>query len=126
MHVPVDAITCHNVMCNNTSHFAALNDYSNALINAILNDYVMSAGLFCKWTQNLNVCMWVRSESAVRPIGTERCGTGRAFGKSCRIDLIVLRISERLLPAMIEFEAATNLSRDPYGIVCYVCLRQSI
>jgi hypothetical protein len=66
-----------------------------------------------------------RSESAVRPIGTERCGTGRAFGKSCRIDLIVLRISERLLPVMMEFQAATNLSRDPYGIVCYVCLRQS-
>ena len=43
-----------------------------------------------------------------------------AFGKSCRIDLIVLRISERLLPVMIVFQAATNLSRDPYGIVCYV------
>jgi hypothetical protein len=68
----------------------------------------------------------VRSESAVRPIGTERCRTGRAFGKSCRIDLIVLRISERLLPVMMEFQAAAYLSRDPYGIVCYVCLRQSI
>jgi hypothetical protein len=30
---------------------------------------------------------WVRSESAVRPIGAERCGTGRAFAKSCRIHL---------------------------------------
>ena len=45
----------------------------------------------------------VRWESAVRPIGTERRGTGRAFGKSCRI---VLRISERLLPVMMEFQAA--------------------
>jgi hypothetical protein len=48
----------------------------------------------------------VRSESAVRPISTERCGTGRAFGKSFRIDLIVLRISERLLPETMEFQAA--------------------
>jgi hypothetical protein len=55
----------------------------------------------------------VRSENAVRPIGTEQCGTGRAFGKSCRIDLIVLRISERLLPVMMEFQAAAYLSRDP-------------
>ena len=39
-------------------------------------------------------------------IGTEWCGKGRAFGKSCRTDLIVLRISERLLPAMMEFQAA--------------------
>jgi hypothetical protein len=61
----------------------------------------------------------VRSESAVRPIGTERCGTGRAFGKSCRIDLIVLRISERLLPVMMEFQAAAHLSRDP----CHRLLR---
>jgi hypothetical protein len=51
----------------------------------------------------------LRSESAVRSIGTERCGTARAFGKSCRIDLIVLCISERLLPAMMELEAAANL-----------------
>jgi hypothetical protein len=68
----------------------------------------------------------VRSENVVRPIGTERCGTGRAFGKSCQIDLIVLRISERLPTVMMELQAATNLSRDPYGIVCYVCLCQSI
>jgi hypothetical protein len=39
----------------------------------------------------------IRSVSIVRPICTERCGTCRAFGKSCQIDLIVLRISERLL-----------------------------
>ena len=44
--------------------------------------------------------LWrARSESAVRPIGKERCGTGRPLGKSCRIDLIVLRIPERLLPS---------------------------
>ena len=36
MQVPTDAITCHNVVCNNKSHFALLNDYSNALINACL------------------------------------------------------------------------------------------
>jgi hypothetical protein len=68
----------------------------------------------------------VRSESAVRPIGMERYRTGRVFGKSRRIDLIVLRISERLLPGMAEFQAAAYLSRDQYGIVCYVCLGQSI
>jgi hypothetical protein len=57
----------------------------------------------------------VRSESAVRPIGTEHCGTGRAFGKSCRIDLVVhLRISEHLMPVTMKFQAATNLSRDPH------------
>jgi hypothetical protein len=86
-----------------------------------------------KWLLRVSLCgsgvqtrhPRVRSESAVRPIGTERCRTGRAFGKSCRIDLIVLRISERLLRVMTEFEAAANLSRDPHGIVCYVCLRQS-
>jgi hypothetical protein len=61
----------------------------------------------------------VRSESAVRPIGTERCRTGRAFGKLSQIDLIVLRISERLLPVMMEFQTAAYTSQDPYGIVCY-------
>jgi len=30
----VEAITCPNVTCNNSSHFAAVNDYSDALINA--------------------------------------------------------------------------------------------
>jgi len=34
--LPVDAITCHDVICDNKSHFAKLNDYSNALINACL------------------------------------------------------------------------------------------
>jgi hypothetical protein len=62
----------------------------------------------------------VHSETAVRPIGTERCGTGRAFGKSSRIDLIVQHISECLLPVMKKFRAATKLFRDPYGIVCCV------
>jgi len=37
LSLPVDAISCHNVMCDNRSHFAALNDYSNALINACLD-----------------------------------------------------------------------------------------
>jgi hypothetical protein len=37
LRIPVNAITCHNVTCNNKSHFAALNDYSNALINACLD-----------------------------------------------------------------------------------------
>jgi hypothetical protein len=31
-----------------------------------------------------------------------------------------MRISERLLPVITEFQAATNLYRDPYGIVCYM------
>jgi hypothetical protein len=39
---------------------------------------------------------------------------------------LILRISERLLPVMMEFQTAAYISRDPYGIVCYVCLRQSI
>jgi acyl-ACP thioesterase len=46
----------------------------------------------------------VRSESAVRLNVTELCGTGRSFGKSFRIDLIVLRISERWLPVTMEFK----------------------
>ena len=36
VQIPIDAITCHDVVCNNKSHFAALNDYSNALITACL------------------------------------------------------------------------------------------
>jgi hypothetical protein len=71
----------------------------------------------------------VRSESAVRPIGTERCRTGRAFGKSCRIDLTVLGISVRLLPVIMEFQAAAYLSRDPQfrlaSSAAFVCLLQS-
>jgi hypothetical protein len=37
--------------------------------------------------------------------------------RSCRIDLIVLRIYECLLSVMMEFQAATNLSRDPFVYV---------
>jgi len=36
LSIPVNAISCHNVTCNNRSHFTALNDYSNTLINACL------------------------------------------------------------------------------------------
>ena len=36
-HLPVDAITCHNVTCTNRAHFSALNEYSNALINSCLD-----------------------------------------------------------------------------------------
>jgi hypothetical protein len=35
LRIPVDAIICHNVMCENASHFTALNDFSNALIHAL-------------------------------------------------------------------------------------------
>ena len=37
LRLPVEAITCHNVTCNNRAHFDALNDYSNALINSCLD-----------------------------------------------------------------------------------------
>ena len=37
LSLPVDAISCHIVRCDNRSHFAALNDYSNVLINACLD-----------------------------------------------------------------------------------------
>ena len=36
VQVPTDALTCHDVVCNKKSHFAALNDYSDALITACL------------------------------------------------------------------------------------------
>jgi len=36
VQLPMDAITCHDVACNNKTHFSTLNDYSNALINACL------------------------------------------------------------------------------------------
>jgi hypothetical protein len=36
VQLPIDAITCHEVACNNKTHFSALNDYSNALITACL------------------------------------------------------------------------------------------
>jgi hypothetical protein len=33
----VDAIICHKVMCENASHFTALNDFSNAIIHACID-----------------------------------------------------------------------------------------
>ena len=81
------------------------------------------AELIDHWSWLIMWRLWVRSKSAVRPIGTEWCGTGRAFGKSCRIDLIVLRISERLLPVMMEFQAATNFSRKLSRSVWHRLLR---
>ena len=37
LSLPVDAILCHSVTCDNRSHFVALNGCSNALINACLD-----------------------------------------------------------------------------------------
>ena len=37
LSLPVDAISCNSVTCDNKSRFAALNDYSNAFINACLD-----------------------------------------------------------------------------------------
>lgn len=37
LYLPIDAVTCHNVTCKNTSHYKALNDYSNALIYACID-----------------------------------------------------------------------------------------
>jgi hypothetical protein len=34
LHIPMDAIISHNLMCDNASHTTALNAYSNALIRA--------------------------------------------------------------------------------------------
>jgi hypothetical protein len=36
VQLPIDAITCHDVACNNKTHFSTLNDDSIALINACL------------------------------------------------------------------------------------------
>jgi hypothetical protein len=75
----------------------------------------------CEYTSEENTPTFgERSESAVRPIDTERYRTSRAFGKSSRIDLVVLRISERLLSEMMKFQAVLEICMVSLAAFVYI------